>query len=51
MIREGLSPSQEERLRSRKRVRLGTSEYEKWNRMYLILFPDDDHTQLPTPCT
>lgn len=47
---EGFNESQEKRLRSRKRDQEAVNEEDKWRKVYRILFPDDDHTQIPTPC-
>lgn len=46
----GFTKEQERVLRSRKRVRPGTSEADKWREMYRVLFPDDDFTKMPCPC-
>lgn len=43
-------PSQEEILRVKKRVPPNTTEEDRWNEMYLVLFPDADAGALPTPC-
>lgn len=44
-------PSQEEILRVKKRVPPNTTEEDRWNEMYLVLFPEADAGSLPTPCT
>lgn len=46
--KEGFDKEQEKRLRSRKRPPIGQTEIEKWNAVYLILFPEDD--KIPSPC-
>lgn len=43
-------PSQEEILRVKKRVPPNTTEEDRWNEMYMVLFPDADVEALPTPC-
>ncbi|KAK1984977.1 hypothetical protein LZ30DRAFT_709833 [Colletotrichum cereale] len=46
---EGMDPTQKELLRSRKRTHKYMTEADKWNEMYLILFPDANPTCLPSP--
>ena len=46
--KEGFDKEQEKRLKSRKRPPIGQTEIEKWNAVYLILFPEDE--QIPSPC-
>lgn len=43
-------PSQEESLRVKKRVPPNTTEEDRWNEMYMVLFPDADIKALPSPC-
>lgn len=47
---EGIDADKERLLRSRKGKNKEASEAEKWNDMYLILFPEADPTRLPSPC-
>ncbi|KAK0620496.1 hypothetical protein B0T14DRAFT_481438 [Immersiella caudata] len=49
MTLTGFTKEQERMLRSRKRVRPGTGEADKWREMYRILFPDDDIEKMPNP--
>lgn len=44
-----MMPSQEEALRIKKRVPPNTTEEQRWNEVYLILFPEETGT-LPSPC-
>lgn len=43
-------PSQEETLRVKKRVPPNTTEEQRWNEVYMVLFPDAGVDSLPTPC-
>lgn len=43
-------PCQEESLRVKKRVPPNTREEDRWNEMYMVLFPNTDAGALPTPC-
>lgn len=45
---EGYNREQEGILRRKRK--LAGSEEEKWRAMYKILFPDDDESDIPTPC-
>ena len=47
---DGVTPAQENQLRSRKRSRLGgrDTEHEKWESIYTILFPGEP--EIPSPC-
>jgi hypothetical protein len=45
---EGITKDQEKRLRSRKKTRPGMTDEDKWKEIYTILFPDDDHTMIPS---
>jgi len=47
--KEGFDKEQEKRLKSRKRPPIGQTEIEKWNAVYLILFPEDE-SKIPSPC-
>lgn len=47
---EGIDADKEKLLRSRKGKNREASEVDKWNDMYLILFPEADPTNLLTPC-
>lgn len=48
--KEGFDKEQEKRLKSRKRPPIGQTEIEKWNAVYLILFPEDEPSKIPSPC-
>lgn len=43
-------PSQEESLRVKKRVPPNTTEEQRWNEVYMVLFPGASAESLPTPC-
>lgn len=43
-------PSQEEALRVKKRVPPNTSEEQRWNEVYMVVFPEERPDALPTPC-
>lgn len=43
-------PSQEEVLRVKKRVPPNTTEEQRWNEVYLVLFPETEAGAFPTPC-
>lgn len=47
---EGFNLTQEKLLRSKKKAHKQMTEEEKWMEVYLILFPDLDPENLPTPC-
>ncbi|KAF3760959.1 hypothetical protein M406DRAFT_343103 [Cryphonectria parasitica EP155] len=44
-----MMPSQEEALRVKKRVPPNTTEEQRWNEVYMVLFPDSGLDSLPTP--
>lgn len=46
-----MMPSQEEALRVKKRVPPNTAEEQRWNEIYVVLFPESTPDSLPTPCT
>lgn len=46
-----MMPSQEEALRVKKRVPPNTNEEQRWNEIYVVLFPESTPDSLPTPCT
>ncbi|KAK2009313.1 hypothetical protein LZ32DRAFT_426215 [Colletotrichum eremochloae] len=48
-VAEGMDSTQEKLLRSRKRTDKNMMEVDKWNKMYMILFPDANPTCLPSP--
>lgn len=50
MLHEGFTKNQEKRLRSRKKAHADTSDEAKWREIYMILFPDDDPSSIPSPC-
>lgn len=43
-------PSQEEALRVKKRVPPNTTEEQRWNEVYMVVFPEEQADALPTPC-
>lgn len=45
-----MMPCQEEVLRVKKRVPPNTTEESRWAEVYMVLFPDADAGELPTPC-
>ena len=47
---EGFNRTQESLLRSRRKDGQELTEEEKWYKVYRILFPNDDHTNMPSPC-
>jgi hypothetical protein len=47
-IEEGISVTQEQALKSRKKTGKTQSEEEKWTEMYKIVFPE--HSIIPSPC-
>jgi uncharacterized Zn finger protein (UPF0148 family) len=47
---EGFNSTQEKLLRNRKKKQKEMTEEEKWIEVYLILFPDSDTEDLPSPC-
>lgn len=50
MLHEGFTKDQEKKLRSRKKTHGDMTDEEKWREIYLILFPDDDPSSIPSPC-
>lgn len=46
----GFTEAQESQLRRRQRVSKEKTEEDKWNDIYIILFPHDDRTKIPSPC-
>ena len=48
---EGFDKDQERKLKSKKRALVYQSEEDKWKGVYRILFPDDNDTDMPSPCT
>lgn len=48
---EGIDATMKDRLRSRKKLWPNATEVDKWNGVYLILFPDDGPQDRPSPCT
>jgi hypothetical protein len=46
----GMTLERRDQLRSRKRAAGWKTEEEKWLDIYSILFPDDDLSNMPTPC-
>lgn len=47
---EGLDSTQRDLLKSRKKAHKHMTEVDKWNEMYLIVFPQSDPVNIPTPC-
>jgi hypothetical protein len=47
---EGFDAAQEKRLRSRKKEQPNMTEDDKWRKVYMILFPNDDYGKMPSPC-
>lgn len=45
-----MDATQEKLLRSRKKTHKCMSDAEKWHEMYLVLFPDTDPLNVPSPC-
>ncbi|KAH8666983.1 hypothetical protein BX600DRAFT_497685 [Xylariales sp. PMI_506] len=48
-VYDGFDEKQEKKLRSRKKIRPDMTDNEKWNHIYLILFPDDEPDMIPSP--
>jgi hypothetical protein len=49
--REGITRTQEEKLRCRKNKKKSKlTEEDKWRHIYEILFPDDNPELMPSPC-
>ncbi len=48
---EGIDQDTERKLRERKRHNSGQTETQRWNDIYLLLFPSADRNALPSPCT
>jgi hypothetical protein len=48
-IADGIDKRQEEALRSKKRSATIKTEFDKWNQVYKIIFPNDDDP-IPSPC-
>jgi hypothetical protein len=46
---DGYSKEQEKQLRGRKKPPNQTEE-DRWTEMFRILFPNDDHASMPSPC-
>ncbi len=47
---DGIDATQRDLLRNRKRKQKQMSEAQKWAEMYLVIFPDADATDVPSPC-
>jgi hypothetical protein len=47
---EGFDAAQQQLLKSRKKERRNMTEEDKWRKVYRILFPNDDHSKMPSPC-
>jgi hypothetical protein len=50
MLQEGFTKDQEKRLRSRKKTHADMTDEDKWREIYIVLFPDDDQSVIPSPC-
>ncbi|KAH6632854.1 hypothetical protein F5144DRAFT_488764 [Chaetomium tenue] len=48
-IQEGFTKDQEKRLRSRKKTHADMTDEDKWREIYMILFPDDEQSAIPSP--
>ncbi|KAK4235744.1 hypothetical protein C8A03DRAFT_17557 [Achaetomium macrosporum] len=48
-LHEGFTKDQEKRLRSRKKTHADMTDGAKWREIYMILFPDDDPSAIPSP--
>ncbi|KAL1836191.1 hypothetical protein VTJ49DRAFT_5458 [Mycothermus thermophilus] len=48
-LQEGFTKDQEKKLRSRKKTHADMNDEDKWREIYTILFPDDDHSSIPSP--
>ncbi|KAI1426262.1 hypothetical protein F5Y12DRAFT_783998 [Xylaria sp. FL1777] len=46
---EGIDQDTERKLRERKRPNSGQTETQRWNEIYLLLFPDADRNAIPSP--
>ncbi|KAK5632467.1 hypothetical protein RRF57_008181 [Xylaria bambusicola] len=46
---EGIDQDTERKLRERKRHNSGQTETQRWNEIYLLLFPSTDRTTIPSP--
>ncbi|KAL2022647.1 hypothetical protein VTK56DRAFT_4991 [Thermocarpiscus australiensis] len=49
MLCEGFTKDQEKKLRSRKKTHADMTDQDKWREIYMILFPDDDQSSIPSP--
>lgn len=49
-LQEGFTKDQEKRLRSRKKTHADMTDEDKWREIYMVLFPDDDQSLVPSPC-
>lgn len=47
---DGFDEGQEAALRSRKRANLQGTEFEKWRKVFKILFPHVTDDEIPSPC-
>ncbi|KAL2266840.1 hypothetical protein VTJ83DRAFT_4117 [Remersonia thermophila] len=48
-LQDGFTKDQEKKLRSRKKTHAEMNDEDKWREIYMILFPDDDHSIIPAP--
>ncbi|KAI3327835.1 hypothetical protein HD806DRAFT_336567 [Xylariaceae sp. AK1471] len=49
VLEEGIDQDTERKLRERKRHNSGQTETQRWNEMYLLLFPGADRNAIPSP--
>lgn len=47
---DGIDHDQLARLKSRKHTPGVRTEEERWRKMYMIIFPNDDAAEMPSPC-
>ncbi|KAK3293800.1 uncharacterized protein B0H64DRAFT_173147 [Chaetomium fimeti] len=48
-LQEGFTKDQEKKLRSRKKGHADMTDVDKWREIYMILFPDDEQSAIPSP--
>lgn len=47
---QGIDEHQEKKLRERKRVGSAVTDEQRWRDIYMILFPEANKNNLPSPC-
>jgi hypothetical protein len=45
-----MSATQQSQLRSKKRAPLGTTDEDRWDTIYRVLFPSEQSAKIPSPC-